>query len=249
MKHKQLVVADMENSCGICFLIHGPSKAGKSYLGDSAPGPRLILDAEGGTRFLKSKKTFWEPTQPPPEYDGSWETCITYVRDFQTLSYAYQWLAAGKHPFKSVIIDSLSEAQQRCVDAIAGAEAMQLRDWGELYRKVAQVARQFRDLLVHPTAPLDAVVLLAMTKQGQDGKFYPYVQGQLATALPYFVDVVGFLKAQISEEGEFTNFLLTKPHIQYEAGDRTGVYPQVITNPRIDQMIDQFCNPTQSEAN
>lgn len=234
----------MTTSCGISFLLHGPSKAGKSYLADTAPGPRLFLDAEGGTRFLKSKKTFWNPMEGgPPKHDDSWDTCIAYIRDFGTLSYAYQWLATGNHPFRSVVIDSISEAQQRCVDAIAGAEQMKIQDWGELYRKTAQLVRQYRDLLVHPTNPLEAVVLIAMTKQGQDGKFYPYVQGQLAVALPYFIDCIGYLKAQINEDNSFTNFLLTKPHALYEAGDRTGIYPTIITDPNIEDMINEFCNP------
>jgi hypothetical protein len=166
------------------------------------------------------------------------------IRDFGNLSHCYQWLAAGKHPFRSVVVDSISEVQQRCVDAIAGTEQMKIQDWGELARKVSALVRSYRDLLVHPTNPLDAVVFTAMTKQGQDGKFYPYVQGQLATSLPYYIDVIGFLKAQISEEGQFTNFLLTKPHLNYEAGDRTGIYQTIITNPRIDEMVDQFCNQT-----
>jgi len=214
-------------------------------LADSAPGPRLLLDSEGNSRFLKSKKISWVPTVPPPEYDGSWETCVTYVRDFSSLSQAYAWLAAGKHSFRSVIIDSISEAQQRCIDAIAGDEQLKLQQWGEVYRKVAQLVRQYRDLLTHPTVPLDAVILTAMTKQNQDGKWYPYVQGQLATALPYYIDTIGFLKAQISDEGEFTNFLLTKPHAQYEAGDRSGVFPTIITNPRLDDMVNMICNPEQ----
>lgn len=239
------------SECGISFLLHGASKSGKTTLADSAPGPRLLLDSEGNSRFLKSKKISWNPIEPPPSYDGSWETCITYVRDFGTLSQAYAWLASGNHPFRSVIIDSISEAQQRCVDAIAGTEQLKIQEWGELFRKVAQLVRSYRDLLVHPTNPLDAVIFTAMTKQGQDGKFYPYVQGQLATALPYYIDTIGFLKAQIGEDGQFTNFLLTRPHIQYEAGDRSGVFPTIITNPRIDEMVEMVCgnSNTTSEVN
>ena len=239
-----------DDSCGISFLVHGPSKAGKSFLGDSTPGPRLFLDAEGGTRFLQSKKIIWNPmTGGPPAYDGTWETCICYIRDFGSLSHAYAWLASGQHPFRSVTLDSISEIQQKCVDSIAGIDAMKIQDWGELGRKMSALIRSYRDLLIHPTNPLEAVVMLAMTKQNQDGKWYPFVQGQLATTIPYFIDVVGYLRAEISEEGNFTNFLLTKPHQLYEAGDRTGVYERVITNPRIDQMIDSFCHPKTNEVN
>lgn len=234
----------MTDNCGISFLVHGPSKAGKSFLGDSAPGPRLFLDAEGNTRFLRSKKIKWDPTTGgPPEYDGSWETCVVRIRDFGTLSYAYQWLAAGHHPFRSIILDSISEVQQRCIDAIAGTDPMKTQNWGELLRKMSALVRQYRDLLDHPVNPVDCVILTAMTKVDQNGKSFPFVQGQLATSLPYYIDVIGYLSAQITEDNQFVNYLLTKPHPLYEAGDRVGIYERVITSPRIDIMYNQFCNP------
>lgn len=227
-------------NCGISFLIHGPSKAGKSWLGDTAPAPRLILDAEGGTRFLASKRIVWNPSGPPPEADGTWDTCITYIRDFSTLAHVYQWLASGKHSFKSVVLDSVSEAQQRCIDAVAGTEAMKIQDWGELLRKMSGLVRSYRDLLIHPTNPIQAVVLIAMTKE-VNGKHTPYVQGQLATSLPYYIDVVGFLRSATDESGETSRFLLVQSHPNYDAGDRTGVFPAVLTNPNITEMVNAVC--------
>lgn len=227
---------------GLSILVHAPSKAGKSYLADTAPGPRLFLDSEGNSRFLRSRKVVWENTfQPPPEYDGTWDTCIVFVRDFTALTQAYQWLGAGKHQFRSVIIDSLTDVQQRCVDMIAGVEAMRIQDYGELARKVSSQVRQYRDLLVHPTNPLDCVVYTCMTKVSQEGTHYPYVQGQLATTLPYYVDLVTYLKAQYEEDGTSKRYLLTKPRIGFEAGDRTDFFPAVIENPRIDEMLESFC--------
>lgn len=227
---------------GLSFLIHGPSKAGKSYLANTAPAPRLILDAEGNTRFLKGRKVEWKNTfEPPPAHDGTWDFCIVYIRDFTTLSHVFQWLNAGKHPFRSIVIDSLSEVQAKCVDMLAGSEQLKLQQWGELARKVSELVRQYRDLLVHPSNPIDCVVYTAMTKQNQDGKWFPYVQGQLATSLPYYVDVIGYLKAEIKEDNTFSNFLLTKPHIAFEAGDRTGIFETVMTNPNIDNMLNEFC--------
>lgn len=242
----------MNEGCGVSYLIHGPSKSGKTYLSDTAPAPRLLLDSEGNSRFLRSKKTIWNPTQGPPPVvgkdiegnDKEWATCIAYIRDFSSLSYAYQWLASGKHPFKSVTIDSVSEAQQRCVDSITGTDQMKIQDWGTLLRQMSQLIRSYRDLLVHPTNPLQCVVFTAMTKVDKSGKSVPFVQGQLATSLPYYIDTIGYLKAQLNENNEFTNFLLTKPHDLYECGDRTGLYDQIITNPNLSDMVDLVCNGT-----
>lgn len=234
-------MSDFSNCPGFSILVHGPSKAGKSWLSDTAPGPRLILDAEGGHRFTQSKKVVWNPKEAPPEVDED-TTVLVYIRDFGSLAYAYQWLAAGKHPFKSVVLDSISEIQQRCIDALVGTEALKLQDWGEVGRKVARLVRDYRDLLIHPTNPVKAVVLIAMTKQNHEsGKYTPYVQGQLATSLPYFIDLVGYLQAQPDESGVMQRYLLVQPHNQYEAGDRTGVFPPILTNPNITDMLAEVC--------
>lgn len=231
----------MNDGCGISFLIHGMSKSGKTFLSDTAPPPRLLLDVEGNTRFLPSTKVYWNPkTDPPPKADGTWETCIVYVRDFGTLALVYQWLVSGKHEFKSFILDSISEAQQRCVDALVGDAQMKIQNWGELLRKMSVLVRSYRDLLIHPTNPLKAVVITAMTKE-KEGRYRPYVQGQLETAMPYYIDVVGFLRAVPDESGNTTRYLLVQPHPNYEAGDRTGMFTNVIASPNISEMIKDVC--------
>jgi len=226
---------------GFSMLIHGPSKSGKSYLADTTPGPRLVLDAEGGasTRFTPSNKVIWEPLRDaPPADDGTWETCVVYVRSFQDVQRTYEWLNSGKHPFKSVIIDSLSETQQRCIDAIVGTEQMKTQDWGELLRKMSALVRSYRDLIIHPTNPLHAIIFIAMTRN-IDGTSRPYVQGQLANTLPYYVDVCGYLWSELnSDTGEVSRRLLCVPHNAFEAGDRTGKLGNVVDNPNISSMLE-----------
>lgn len=234
-------MADINSCAGVSFLIYGPSKGGKSWLANTAPAPRLILDAEGGTRFLRGKKIEWNPSEAPPEYDGTWETCIVYVRDFSTLSKTYNWLASGKHPFKSVVLDSVSEAQQRCVDALVGTEQMRLQNWGELFRKMSSLVRNYRDLLIHSTNPVEAVVIIAMEKK-EDNKHIAYLQGQVKTTMPYYIDIVGYLRASVNEEtGELQRLLLVTPHDDYESGDRTGCLPSVVVNPNISDMLAVIC--------
>ena len=225
---------------GVSFLIHGHSKTGKSTLSDTSPAPRLVLDAEGGasTRFTKSRKVQWNPMmEAPPAPDGTWETAVVHVRSFQDVQRAYDWLNSGQHHFKSVSVDSLSETQQRCVDAIAGTEAMRTQDWGELLRKMSSLVRQYRDLIIHPTNPLEVVTFIAMTRD-YEGTKRPYVQGALASTLPYYVDVCGYMWTEAdATSGEIRHRLLCGQVGPFEAGDRTGKLGTVVENPNIMEML------------
>jgi hypothetical protein len=49
---------------------------------------------------------------------------------------------------------------------------------------------------MHPTQPLEAVVLTAMARKGSDGVYRPYLQGQLAIQAPYFYDVLGAITVE-----------------------------------------------------
>lgn len=225
---------------GLSVLVYGESKAGKSWFGDTTPGPRLVLDAEGGSRFTPSKKTTWDPLRgAPPEADGSWETCLVAVRDFSTVLRAFEWLNSGQHPFESVVIDSISEVQQRCVDSIAGTDIMKTQDWGTLLRQVSAVVRQFRDLITHPTKPLRAVIFIAMMRTNADGKAGPYVQGQLATVLPYYEDLCGYLFVQQLDDGTRLRRLLISTHPNFICGERVGGrLGLVVDNPNVSHMLD-----------
>lgn len=224
---------------GLSILVHGPAKSGKTTFGETAPAPRLYIDAEGGTRFTDSRKVYWNPQQEqPPAADGTWDTCIVTARDFNAMGLAYQWLASGQHPFKSVIVDSLSEIQQRCVDQIAGVGRMEQQLWGDLLRQMSDTVRKLRDLIIHPTNPLQVVLLIAMTKADPKGKMIPLVQGQLQNTLPYYLDVTGYFFVEANPEtGVMERKLLVQPHAMFEAGDRTGRLDPIIVDPNVTTML------------
>lgn len=210
----------------LSVLVHAFTKVGKSTLGATTPPPRLLLDAEAAYRFLPIRKTFWDPlAEPPPKYDETWDTCVVLVRQYSTLVRAIEWLECGLHDFESVTVDSISEVQKKCKDQISGSPEMQRNMWNELLWHMESLIRRLRDLTEHPTRPLTAVVLTSMTEQ-RDGKYKPYVQGQLRTTLPYFIDVVGYLFVETvtsndpTQPGYEMRRMLTRPHPQYEAGER-----------------------------
>ena len=219
-------------------LIHGNSGVGKSWLAATAPAPRLVLDAEGRAKYAPSllPKIGWDPRGgPPPSADGTWDTCVVSVADFETLTTAYQWLRAGQHQFTSIVLDSLMEAQKRCIDSVVGVNALDQADWGTLLRKVEALVRSYRDLTLIETNPACVVVMVCGTRTGaKSGKQEPLLQGQFADTVPYYLDVVGYLYKQPNEDGTYTRSMLVDEIPGYVAKDGTGMLPgPVIALPNI----------------
>jgi hypothetical protein len=228
--------------CNASVLVYGPSKVGKTHFMASGPKPVLILDAEGGTRFLPFKKTVWSnPMMEPPDMTD-YEVCVVYVRDFSTLENVYTWLHSGKHPFRTVVVDSISEAQQRCVDAIAGQNQMTTPNWGTLLRKIAGMVRNYRDLLIHPLNPVDCVGFTSFEKISQEGVHAPYLQGAIAGILSYYLDMVFYYRSMPDENGKQVRKLLTKPHPQFVAGDRTNRLPTIVEDPTLEAILALACD-------
>lgn len=238
------------------MLVHGLSKSGKSTLAVTAPAPRLLMDVESASRFLPIRSIEWDPKiSPPPEYDGTWDTVVVPTRSWEDVQQAYAWLASGQHPFKSLIIDSVSELQVRYIERTSGRTQPQLQGWGDIFRAVSGLLRDLRDLTMSPVKPLECVVLTAMTKQDREGRWVPYVSGQLQTVLPYLWDVTAYLWAEdiVNEfSGEVTTTvrrLLTQRTPAYEAGERVqGRLPKVVENPDIVEMINTIFPPLGPEG-
>lgn len=235
----------------LSLLVHAESGAGKSWLGQTTPAPRLVLDAEsGGSRFarrvengkaIRPKRVVWDPHSEPPPKAGEWETCFVSVKEFDTMRRTYEWLNQGEHPFKSIVLDSLTEIQDVCKKGIrTGDEVMNERMWGILLDRMTALVKDFRDLREHPTAPIEVVLILSLSADIK-GKFQPLVQGQLRDKLPGWMDVLGALSPNVTPEGEYEGRLLIRPHERFVAKDRTHVlkehYGPVIVNPDVSEML------------
>ncbi len=176
----------------------------------------------------------------PPEADGSWLTAVSFIRDFDDMHRVFQWLNSGRHAFRSVSLDSLTEIQKRCLDAISGTNQPTQQNWGELLRKMESLVRQFRDLTMHPTNPLEAVVFVTTTQVDDKGWTRPHVQGQLRLTLPYFVDVVGYMYTHVAAEGQLERMLMVQPYGNYICKDRTGRLRPIIEQPNIETMMEDI---------
>lgn len=229
-------------------VIYGQAKIGKSRLAETAPGPRLILDAEGGTEYLKNPQVQWvDVNNPPPRFmdDGTPvgpnDSIVLFVGDYRTFVTAMQWLVSGDHPFVSVILDSLTEMQKRCKDNIAAGGAMDQQAWGRLLDSMEFELRKLRDLTKHKTNPLWCVVVTALVDKRND-ILVSYVQGALAKTLGGMYDVIGLLRPTDADEtGRVGRELCIGPNKLFEAGDRTDFltehYGQLIPSPNLLEMV------------
>jgi hypothetical protein len=228
----------------LSLVVFGESGAGKSHLADTAPGPRLILDVEGGTRFTPSRKVPWDPRGPVPEL-GPDDSAVVYITKFEDVDRAFQWLPTGQHPFRSVIIDSLTELQMRAIDMQAGTNQMQQQDWGVILKKIEAHVRSFRDLTMNPVRPIEVLVIVAGVKEKgvKDPVLRPLLSGQIAEKLAYHVDTQGLLTVTIGSDGLPERQLQVMPVNNVAAKDRTGRLGVYIQAPTIPLLLDAIYGP------
>lgn len=231
------MTTSFESHQRMSVLIHAGSKLGKSTLSGTAPKPILVLDAEGSWRFISVRKVYWDPdVGPPPTYDGTWDACVVQVQRWDTVENVYRWITQYQTPFVSVVIDSITELQRRLKQNLVGTEAMKIQDWGVLLAKMDDKIRGFRDLTLIQQINVRCVVFIAETRQRHnDNKWVPFMQGQIGVALPYWMDLVGYLYPdwERDENGQPTREvrrLWISPHPEYEAGERVqGRLGQFVT--------------------
>jgi hypothetical protein len=250
----------------LVMLVYGRAGSGKSWLINTAPGPRLLLDAEGRSDYLADLRAdptgmtpqrlvFWNPRDEiPAESSDPNVVTVVDVATFDDLNRAYQWLAYKEHPFKSVGIDSLQEVQERLIEEISGTQKMEYDHWGEALKRVMAMLRKFVDLRKHAKHNyIDALVVVIGSKDDKDDgrKQLLMLQGQASARAPFKFDVIGYLAKGRNKEGDKVRYMTIDsydPNIT--AKDNTHVlthkYGEHIFNPDVEQML-AVLNPTDTE--
>jgi hypothetical protein len=235
------------------MLIHGASKAGKSTVTSTAPLPLLVIDAEGSWKFIREqgfrsgiplRKMTWNPVEAPPRHDGTWDVAYVSITSWEDIQRVVAWLLSGQHDFVSIVLDSITELQRRLKTNISGDGIVKGYDgWGAVLARMDQLIRGIRDLTINPHQPTRCVIFIAETRE-LNGKWRPYMQGQIATSLPYWVDICGYLYQTRGPDadGNLTQKivnLFVGSHEQFESGERVqGMLPDNIVNPSVSGMMD-----------
>lgn len=225
------------------IITYGGPKTGKSTLLCTAPAPRLLIDVEKSSRFIDGiKPVFWNPKDSLPEYNphddvfgSNWDTCIVRLTKWSQWEAVWGAIEAGKHPFRSVLLDSISELQTVLIEGIAGDQQLTQQQWGTVLRKLTGMLRDMRDLTEHPVNPVEVVAASALEKS-YTGVLKPLLQGASVDVVPYLMDALFYLSR---DPKDGSRKLLTQSTDFIAAGNRAEhVLPRVITDPTIPGILD-----------
>jgi hypothetical protein len=186
-------------------LVHGKAGAGKTTLAATTGDldATLVVSAEAGLLSLRR-----------------FDIRAVEVTSLAELANVHQTLAAGGHPFRWVVLDSITELAEKCLHEARKATKDPRQAYGELADTMSAWLRAFRDL------PFNVVMLAKQARtQDEAGRmlYGAAMPGkQLPQALPYLFDEVFALRVDTDAEGNLTRTLQTGCDAIYDAKDRSG---------------------------
>jgi phage nucleotide-binding protein len=215
------------------LMIYGDSGIGKTTLAGSADAviemsPTLVVDVEGGTESLRHAY---------PNVD------VVRVKTWYEMQQVYDELHAGRHHYKTIILDSLTEIQKFSMYQImedlvdrkedADPDVPGMREWGKNIEQIRRFVRAFRDL------PMN-VIFTALSKEDKNprtgkSKTNPSLSGKLAGEIPAFLDVVLYYYIKRVDDEE-QRLLLSAPTETVTAKDRTARLPIVMDAPTMEKI-------------
>ncbi len=215
------------------FLVYGMSGTGKTRLAGSAfdvpeLNPLLFVDIEGGGLTLRT--TY-------PEIDK------VRVTSWDALKKVYNDLKLGKHPYRTVILDSVTEMQKLGMDhtmferhGMDDLAVPEIKEWNINIEQVRKYVRLFRDLEA-VNVIFTALERVDIDKRTQLSRVKPSLSGKVADEVAGFLDIVTHLRVE-EVDGANTRILLTANTPGKVAKDRSNLLPFQIANPTMKIIYD-----------
>jgi len=248
------------NTGRINALIYGEPGAGKSLLAAMASmvpemSPVLYVDLDNGTTVLEhlpQEARDQITTIPDEDVQLTWD-------DMQEV---YDYLFKGRHPFKTVIVDSVTEAQAINMGHLAGydeqveinAPMPKFDEWNETTAQMRRFFRAFRDLKMNSffiATTSETPDPKSAAKKGEDPKMLirPSLSKKLRGDAPAFFDVVLYMYA-LRRGRQNIRFVQTDKDDFVIAKCRFPGVPVVIENPTMELLYDMMIrHPSASTVN
>jgi len=222
----------------INLLVYGEPGVGKTLLASTAEdhqdtGPVLHLDIEGGLVTVRKRKNYQAVRV------RSIEEIIKVHDKIEDLA------AKGECPWKTVILDNISELQKLDMRTVmleakrtardpdkVDLDVPSQREWGKSGERMRRIIRAYRDLPVHTIA----VAWLGSEHDDSTGvvSYYPLLPGKLRGEVPGYFDIVGKLSSVVKNNGaEVVRTLQVTGTNRVIAKDRTNSLGGIVESPTI----------------
>ena len=227
----------------IKMLVYGDNGAGKTVFGASAMDcdvckEVLFVNIEGGMLSISKRKTL-----------EHWD-----IIEFSEIKEVLRYLQEEEHPYKCVVLDSVTELMLRSLDAIVrdamaapprgkprtDEDEIRIDDYGKNTQAIRKVLRDFRDLPMH-------VIMTALAIESKDEEgvitVAPQLTEKLRNSVMGYVDIVAYMHVKkIAKEGkeELIRSFLFQPYGKYRAKDRTpdGKMGDFLVGPTVQKIMD-----------
>ena len=202
----------------LTVLVYGPSKIGKSTWCAHSEGA-LFLATEAG---LNNLDVYQVPV-------STWDELLAACKE----------ISEGKHPFKTVILDTVDNAYRMCAEHVCAKRKIEHESDLGYGKGYALINNEFYRVLNKLALLPYGLFLISHsidkefeTRTGKHTRTVPTLPDKARKIVVGMVDVIAFcdLEAKPGQEGKptFRRVMRTKPSPNYEAGDRTGRLPEVI---------------------
>lgn len=234
-RESKLVTTKPERARVFRGMVYGPYGSGKTYLAaglndDPRTAPTLFLDFEGGLSSIAGR-----------------DIDVVQIRSWETYTEVFNVLQSGDHPYKSIVIDSISETHVFALFTILEQEGGKRRnpdlieqgDYGTASVQLRRLVREFRDLDLH-------LLITALEREETDAREgvvkKPALSGRLADEVPGLMDVVGYMGSGTEKDtGETVRVLILQnyPKIRSKVRVPDTIHaPNEIVSPTITKVLD-----------
>lgn len=199
------------------ILVYGQPKIGKSQMASRFPDA-LFLECEPG---LSELEVFKIPTYSWPDFLD-----------------ACKLVAAGNHPFKTIVIDTVDNAFKYCADHVNAQHKVDYegdlphgKGWAFVKNEWHRVLTKLASLPYGLVLISHAVDKQIETRTGTITRTQPSLPDRARGVVLGLVDIILYCDAVARKDKDRTvveRIIRTKPHPTYEAGDRTGRLPETL---------------------
>jgi DNA polymerase III delta prime subunit len=179
------------------LLVYGPTGSGKTTWAARAPRPLFLLTERQGLASIVAANP---DAQVALVKDGAHFAVLlqTLKRGAPVELDGQPAFQIGETIFQTLVVDSITDMQQRRKDQISGGGVMSLKKWGRLRDKTREALHDLRSL---PCNFIGLALAKELHQEEGEGRTIPMLQGGIVHAIGQFFSGVAYARRSKIKDG------------------------------------------------